>query len=557
MLARMKIAARLMTGFGLLVIIIAGLSGFSVYLSRDSRETFQDVVRLKSNEVLSQRAQKRVLEGRLAIWMALATDDQSKWELADKAFKIAHERLDELVAGTVDPKRLATVKALKAQVADYEAKAAKLKAFKGKNEALDTPEGKAVTAEAMAAGGKVDAIAEPISDEYKAAAGAAASAAVDSLALGIMIAMIAGSVSVLLGLGLAFVVSRSITIPVKSMTAVMGLLAKGDLSTVIPATENKDEIGDMARAVMVFKDNMVKADQLAAEQKAEQAKKEQRQVAIEGYIATFETGVRGSLDTLASAATEMRATSQSMSATAEETSAQATTVAAAAEQASANVQTVATATEELSSSVAEIGRQVTESTKIAGQAVDEAGRTNVTVQGLSAAAQKIGDVVKLISDIASQTNLLALNATIEAARAGDAGKGFAVVASEVKSLANQTAKATEEISAQVAAMQGATSEAVQAIQSIGGTIGTINEIATTIASAVEEQGAATQEIARNVQEAAQGTGQVSSNIVGVNQAAGETGAAASQVLASAEELGKQAETLRADVGSFLANIRAA
>jgi methyl-accepting chemotaxis protein len=557
MLARMKIAARLMIGFGLLVIIIAGLSGFSVYLSRDSRDTFQNVVRLKSNEVLSQRAQKRVMEGRLAVWMALATDDQSKWELADKAFKTAHQRLDELVASTVDPKRLASAKALKAQVADYEAKAAKLKAFRGKNGALDTPEGKAVATEAMASGGKVDAIAEPISDEYKAAAGAATSAAVDSLALGIMIAMIAGSVSVLLGLGLAFVVSRSITIPVKSMTAVMGLLAKGDLSTVIPATENKDEIGDMARAVMVFKDNMVKADQLAAEQKAEQAKKEQRQVAIEGYIATFETGVRGSLDTLASAATEMRATSQSMSATAEETSAQATTVAAAAEQASANVQTVATATEELSSSVAEIGRQVTESTKIAGQAVDEAGRTNVTVQGLSAAAQKIGDVVKLISDIASQTNLLALNATIEAARAGDAGKGFAVVASEVKSLANQTAKATEEISAQVAAMQGATSEAVQAIQSIGGTIGTINEIATTIASAVEEQGAATQEIARNVQEAAQGTGQVSSNIVGVNQAAGETGAAASQVLASAEELGKQAETLRADVGSFLANIRAA
>jgi len=179
------------------------------------------------------------------------------------------------------------------------------------------------------------------------------------------------------------------------------------------------------------------------------------------------------------------------------------------------------------------------------------------VQGLSAAAQKIGDVVKLISDIASQTNLLALNATIEAARAGEAGKGFAVVASEVKGLANQTAKATEEISAQVAAMQGATSEAVTAIQGIGGTIGTINEIATTIAAAVEEQGAATQEIARNVQGAAEGTHQVSANIVGVNQAAAETGAAADQVLTSAEELGRQAETLRADIDSFLAEIRAA
>jgi methyl-accepting chemotaxis protein len=366
------------------------------------------------------------------------------------------------------------------------------------------------------------------------------------------------SIGILVSLALlGWVIISMVVRPMAAMSGSMEKLAKGDLEVEVAGTDRKDEVGTLARSLEVFKQNAIDAKRLDMEQKAEQAKKEQRQVAVEGFIATFETGVRGSLDTLASAATEMRATSQSMSATAEETSAQATTVAAAAEQASANVQTVATATEELSSSVAEIGRQVSESTKIAGKAVDEASRTNVTVKGLSEAAQKIGDVVKLISDIASQTNLLALNATIEAARAGEAGKGFAVVASEVKSLANQTAKATEEISAQVAAMQGATSEAVQAIQSIGGTIGTINEIATTIASAVEEQGAATQEIARNVQEAAQGTGQVSSNIVGVNQAAAETGAASSQVLASAEELGKQAETLRADVGTFLANIRAA
>ncbi|MDB5407682.1 MAG: methyl-accepting chemotaxis protein [Rhodospirillales bacterium] len=371
--------------------------------------------------------------------------------------------------------------------------------------------------------------------------------------------MIVGSLALagLLCAFAGFAIVASVSWPIVRMTSAMAKLASGDKSIVIPARDNKDEIGEMAKAVDVFKQNMIRAEQLGAEQKAEQTKKQERQVPIEGYIATFETGVGDSLDTLASAATEMRVTSQSMSATAEETSAQATTVAAAAEQATTNVQTVATAAEELSAFVSEIGRQVSQSAKIAGDAVGEAGRTNKTVQGLSAAAQKIGEVVKLISDIASQTNLLALNATIEAARAGDAGKGFAVVASEVKALANQTAKATEEIGAQVAAMQAATTDAVQAIGSIGGTIGSINEIAATIASAVEEQGAATQEIARNVQEAARGTSQVSSNIIGVNQAAAETGAASSQVLASAEELGKQAEILRSNVIKFLADIRAA
>jgi methyl-accepting chemotaxis protein len=218
---------------------------------------------------------------------------------------------------------------------------------------------------------------------------------------------------------------------------------------------------------------------------------------------------------------------------------------------------VATATEELSSSIAEITRQVTQSARIAGQAVEESSRTTSTVRGLAEGAAKIGDVVKLINDIAGQTNLLALNATIEAARAGEAGKGFAVVAAEVKNLATQTAKATEEIAAQVGMIQQATGNSVAAIEGIGGTIGQINEIATTIASAVEEQGAATQEISRNVQQASAGTQEVSSNIGGVSQAAAETGAAASQVLSAADELSRQAETLRKEVGTFLADVRAA
>jgi methyl-accepting chemotaxis protein len=352
-------------------------------------------------------------------------------------------------------------------------------------------------------------------------------------------------------------ISRAISRPIRQLTHDMETLASGSTEVAITATGQQDEIGSMARAVEVFKQNAIDKARLDADQKTEQMKKEHRQSHIEQYIAEFERSVRASLGTLVAAAADMRATSQSMSATAEETSRQATTVAAAAEQASANVATVATATEQLSASVSEISSQVAQSSKIAGEGVIEAGRTNASVGGLSTAAQKIGDVVKLISDIAAQTNLLALNATIEAARAGEAGRGFAVVAAEVKTLANQTANATEEITAQVGAMRGATHDVVQAIEQITATITAINHASTTIASAVEEQGAATQEIARNVHEAARGTGQVSSNITGVNHAAGETGTAAGKVLSSADELGNQAKTLRDEIDAFLAHIRAA
>ena len=358
--------------------------------------------------------------------------------------------------------------------------------------------------------------------------------------------------------GLFFLLGRSVVNPITAMTMAMRKIAEGDTATSIPALDRGDEVGAMAQSVKVFRDNMVEAGRLRSEQDVVKSQADsERKVLLARTADEFERGVRASLDSLSGAASDMQATSRSMSSTAIEASRQATSVAAVAEQASVNVQTVAAATEELSSSVSEIGRQVTQSTEIAGQAVAEANRTNVTVQGLSAAAQKIGDVVKLISDIASQTNLLALNATIEAARAGEAGRGFAVVANEVKSLASQTAKATDEISAQVGAMQDATTEAVQAIEGIGRTIGAINEITSAISIAVEQQGTATQEIARNVQEAALGTGQVSSNIAAVNQAAEKTGNASNGVLASAEQLSSQAAKLRADVDRFLANIRAA
>jgi methyl-accepting chemotaxis protein len=375
----------------------------------------------------------------------------------------------------------------------------------------------------------------------------------NSVRITVIAIVVAGIATLVLGLLTGNLAAR----PIMALTNAMKRLVDKDWSTEVPAMARRDEIGDMARAVGVFKTAGMDAERLEAEQRVEQTRKEARQKAIEGYIAEFDRQVTAALQGLAGAANQMRATAESMSATAEETSRQATAVAAASDQASTNVQTVASAAEELSSSIGEIGRQVQQSTNISNKAIEEAQRTNRSVEGLAESAQKIGDVVKLISEIASQTNLLALNATIEAARAGEAGKGFAVVAAEVKNLANQTARATEEIGAKVGEIQSATGQSVSAIQGIGGIIREIGAISTMIATAVEEQSAATQEIARNVQQAAAGTGEVSSNIAGVTCAASETGAAASQVLSTATQLAKEAEGLRSQVDKFLSQIRAA
>ncbi|QOZ31659.1 methyl-accepting chemotaxis protein [Bradyrhizobium sp. CCBAU 53421] len=356
--------------------------------------------------------------------------------------------------------------------------------------------------------------------------------------------------------GVSLLISRNVANPLAGMTTAMLELSNGKTGVTIPAQSRKDEIGAMARSVQVFKESMNETIGLrqAQDDLRRQSEAEKKRL-ISKMADEFESDVRRSLDTLAKAAREMQVTSERMSTNSEEATEQATTVAAAAEQTSANVQTVAAATEQLSASVHEIGRQVNQSTAIAARAMDEAKRTNEVVQGLSAAAQRIGDVVKLITNIAGQTDLLALNATIEAARAGDAGSGFAVVASEVKSLAGQTAKATEAISAQIQAMQGATNDAVKAIEGIGHTIVSINEITVAIAAAIQQQGLATGQIARNVQEAARGTNQVSDNIVRVNRMAGETGAAAQLVFRSAEQLSKQSAGLLADVERLVADIR--
>jgi methyl-accepting chemotaxis protein len=337
----------------------------------------------------------------------------------------------------------------------------------------------------------------------------------------------------------------------------MQLLSSGDLETEIQHARQRDEIGAMASSLEIFRDSMIRARALSDAQDKDRTAKTERAARMEARIAAFEATVRGALGNLQASANAMQITARGMSDTAAQSTVLVGAVAAAAEETSVNVQTVSAGTEQLSSSIAEIGRQVVTSARIARKAVGEAGATDATMQGLADNASRISVVVDLIQVIASQTNLLALNATIEAARAGEAGRGFAVVAQEVKSLAGQTAKATDEIRTQIASMQQVASSAVIAIRNIGGTIGEIDEVTTTIAAAVAQQGTATREIARNIQQAAGGTSEVSGNIAGVSTATAQAGDSAADVLSASDALRREADTLRAEVDAFLTNIRAA
>jgi len=414
-----------------------------------------------------------------------------------------------------------------------------------------------VNGDMLTTGTRISADAEAIAQSAGAEQALSASAIHDTIASDLTVNLVLVVCGLGLGVALAMLIGGAIGKPILGMTAAMRRLAGGDTSVIIPGVGRTDEVGQMAAALQIFKDQRLAADRLSSEQAAERAAKEQRVVRLDTLTRSFEMKAGELVGLVSSAATELQATAQSMTGTAGQATQQATHVAAAAEEASVNVQTVAAAAEELASSITEISRQVAQSAKVAGRALDDAKRTDGVVQALAQGAQKIGEVVGLISNIAGQTNLLALNATIEAARAGDAGKGFAVVASEVKSLATQTARATEDIARQITQIQTATKDAVESIRGIGGTIGEISEIAAAIAAAVEEQGAATQEIARNVQQAATGTREVSSNIIGVSQGANDAGAAATQVLGAAGELSRQAEQLRSEVGRYITGVKAA
>jgi methyl-accepting chemotaxis protein len=495
--------------------------------------------------------ESKVLLARIASWRFLALHDSKGASTFKTSVDNAQQKLAALESATLPADVQSAVAAVKTSLTTY------------KN-AFDTTSAAMLKADEIYGNNISPLIARSIDrlkvaetglkSEYRVSRTAAEAAIASTTS----IQQTVGVIAILFGCIVAYLIARSIAGPLASMTRAMGLLASGDLGVEIPGRGNRDEIGDMAKAIQVFKDNMVETERLRTEQKELEARRaEQRKADMAALAEQFEQAVGEIVDAVSSASSELEASAGTLTTTASRGQDLSTEVAAASQEASANVQAVASATEELSSSVSEIARQVQESARIANEAVAQAGRTNQRVGALSKAAARIGDVVELISTIAGQTNLLALNATIEAARAGDAGRGFAVVASEVKALAEQTAKATGEIAQQVSSIQAATEESVGSIREISGTIERLSEISSTVAAAVEEQGAATQEISRNVQQAAHGTQRVSTNIGDVQRGASETGSASSQVLSAARSLSADSNRLKVEVGKFLNSVHAA
>jgi len=517
---------------------------------------------------------KQVMIARLNVNKLLGRREKAAADAAEKAFADLNSVMAALEAATRGSNARKTFDEVKLLVEKYHDGFAKASQNGEAAEALVNGEMKS-TAETIAADAdaiKVAAIAEAQKIEQET------ESLIGSTERFVALLSIGG---LLLGILLAGLIGRGISRPLVGLRGGMEELANGNFDVALPGLGRRDEIGEIAQAVETFKvkaeekarheaeakaerDRVAAAERRSAEEReaaekraAAQREEAARKAAMHKLANEFEAAVGGIIETVSSASTELEAAAGTLTKTADTTQRLSTMVASASEQASANVQSVASATEEMTSSVSEIGRQVQESSKIASEAVRQAQQTDARINELSAAASRIGDVVKLITSVAEQTNLLALNATIEAARAGEAGRGFAVVAQEVKALAAQTAKATDEIGSQIAGMQTATNEAVAAIKAIGGTIGRISEISSTIAAAVEEQGAATQEISRNVGEAAKGTAEVATNITDVNRGASETGSASAQVLSSAQSLSSESNRLKLEVGKFLHTVRVA
>jgi len=554
--SRLKIGARLMLGFGLFNVALLGVSGFSLYQNTEMRALVEGTLRAGKNSTKINQIQADFYGARMSMWKALATGDKAFFDHAVKAFDRTQKGMDSLVPTTKTPKLL---EKLEKSIADFK----KFRSAIMKLEDLHTewglagdPRIKDILAQASPLGAAIDEANAFLAENYQKNGDDRAKVAMEQIDAASLWYKIIGALGLLIGTLLWWTTSRSITKPIHAITDVMTQLAGGELEVDVPGQDNHDETGEMARSVEIFKENAQQVEALRHDQEraAVRAAQERRRE-MDAMAQTFENHVMGIVHTVSASSSQMKSTAQEVSATAQHTSEQASTVGKAADHATENVQMVASAAEELSASIGEINNQVDQAASISKEAAKETQEASVLMRELVAVTDKIGGVIQLINDIASQTNLLALNATIEAARAGEAGKGFAVVAGEVKNLANQTSKATDEISTQITSVQSNTQKAVAAIKHIENVIEQVQQISAAIAQSMEQQDLATREIAKNVQQAAVSTREVSSNIGDVNKAAATTGTAAVEVLDASTALANNAQTLQSEVTAFLVKIR--
>jgi methyl-accepting chemotaxis protein len=557
----MRIATKLPLGFGLLVIVVGLLAALSVSLGGRAQEAITELGRTGDDQTRVMTAVKDINFARMHYWRFVALADEGSWKALLTSIEAARKGLAAVASTTSEtdePEEKRKLGEMLGLLDRYLRLAERMREVRLKGVALDAPEFKAATAEINDLALRIYAVNEEMIGLFEAEAGRVQAGAERSVSRSMAMAVAFSVLGVGFGMLCAFVVSRSVTRPIKAIADAIGRLARGDLDVEVYGVGRKDEIGDIASTMQVFKDTLGRTREMEQEARQNEVRAvAEKKRAMNELADNFEASVKGVVQAVSAAVTQLQSNARSMSAIAEETARRSSMVASTTERSMADLQTVAAASEEMNGSIGEISRQVVEAARVSKDAVGEAEHTNATVEGLAVAAQRIGDVVNLIQNIASQTNLLALNATIEAARAGEAGKGFAVVASEVKTLANQTARATEEISSQISGIQSQTSGAVTAIRSIERTITQVNEISGTIAAAVEEQSATTSEIGRNVQQIAQGAREVNGTAVSVSTGAAEAGMASGQVLSAADELSRMAERLQSEVDTFITMVRVA
>ncbi|RAI21898.1 methyl-accepting chemotaxis sensory transducer with TarH sensor [Rhodoblastus acidophilus] len=551
MFQNMRIAARLLVGFGVLMLLLASIAGFSVYSARSTQVAVADMLHFKDDQVLNHEVEKLIYQARFRFYRLLARGEAADYDKAQEAFRSAHEAFAELAAKTYHPRRRAKLEALTRAVDEYKAAVNQFKDIKGHNPNLDTNEAKAILAAADVHSPKIAEFAKDLSDDYAQGAKDSEAATNSEMKTVIAVSLIGGLISILLGGALAFAIGRSVASPINAMTAAMAAMVKGNNAIDLKAFSHDKEFGAMVSAIAVFQENAIERKRLENAARSERQHELQRQSAMESLISQFRVLIADVVAAMRSETNKMQGTARTLTDVASRADQTAGSARNASSDSSVNIQTVSVAAEELTASINEISLQIQGASKRASQATDIARQTDENISGLVDISKNVGAIVEMIRSIAEQTNLLALNATIEAARAGDAGKGFAVVASEVKMLAGHTAKATDDIAAQISAIQGATRQAVTDIRAITVAVAEIDSMTNSVAASVAQQSDATGEIARAISQASASSKHASADVENVASVIGETNTEAGRVNSATNLIAGSTQRLADAVEGFL------